>query len=115
GARAEAAVEAQAKRAFVPGRILAEAKAGVSDAQFEATLAAHGGRSLGKLRGMNTHVMTVPPGQSEEKLLERLARHPHVEFAELDELLPVEATTTNDPLLSSQWHLPKIAANSAWQ
>ena len=115
GARADAAVAAQAKKAFVPGRILVEAKAGVSDAQFEATLAGHGGRSLGKLRGMKTHVMTVPPGQSEEKLLERLARHPHVEFAELDELLHVEATTTNDPLIGSQWHLPKIAANSAWQ
>jgi len=115
GARADAAVAAQAKKAFVPGRILVEAKAGVSDAQLEATLAVHGSRSLGKLHRMKTHVMTVPPGLSEEKLLERLARHPHIEFAELDELLPVEATTTNDPLLSSQWHLTKIAANSAWQ
>jgi subtilisin family serine protease len=115
GKPAEAAAAAQAKRAFVPGRILVEAKAGVSDAQFDATLAGHGGRSLGKLRGMKTRVMTVPPGQSEEKFLERLARHPHVEFAELDELLPVESITTNDPLITSQWHLPKIAANSAWQ
>lgn len=113
GPQAETA--AQARPAFVPGRLLVEAKAGVSDAQLEAVLAAHGGRSLGRLRGLQTHVMAVPPGQSEEKVLERLARHPHVEFAELDTLLPVDSTTTNDPLLSSQWHLPKIAANSAWQ
>lgn len=98
---------------FAPGRILVEAKAGVTDSQFEATLAAHGGRSLGRLRGLKTHVMSVPPGQSEQKILEKLARHPHVEFAELDQLLPPGATT-NDPLVASQWHLAKISAATAW-
>ena len=98
---------------FAPGRILVAAKAGVSDAQFEATLAAHGGRSMGRLRGMRAHMVNVPPGQSEEKLAERLARHPHIEFAELDRLAP-PGSTTNDPMLSSQWHLPKINAPTAW-
>ena len=61
--------------AFAPGRILVEARAGVTDGQLAAALAAQGGRSLGKLRGLHTHVVSVPPGQSEEKLAQRLARH----------------------------------------
>ena len=100
--------------AFAPGRILVEAKAGVTDGQFKAAIAAHGGRSLGKLLGLRTHVVTLPPGLSEEAIADRLARHPHIKFAELDRLLPPVATTTNDPLLSNQWHLPKIAATNAW-
>ncbi len=99
--------------AFAPGRVLVEAKAGVSDADFDKTLKSNGSKSLGKLRGLRTHAVSVPPGQTEEKLAEKLARHPHVKFAELDRLA-LPAATTNDPLLPSQWHLPKIKANTAW-
>lgn len=99
--------------AFAPGRILIEAKAGVSDAEFAATLNGQGGRSLGKLRGLRAHLVSVPPGQSESAFAERLARHPHIKFAELDRLAP-PGTTTNDPLLPSQWHLPRIDATTAW-
>ena len=99
--------------AFAPGRLLVEAKAGVSDSEFHGTLAAHGGRSEGKLRGLNVHVVTLPPGQSERDVAARLARHPHIKFAELDQLAAPGATT-NDPMFSTEWHLPKIAAPAAW-
>ena len=99
--------------AFAPGRILVEAKAGATDGQFKAAIAAHGGRSLGKLLGLKVHMVALPPGQSEEAIAARLARHPHVKFAELDKLVTPSAMT-NDPLLGSQWHLPKIDAPTAW-
>ena len=99
--------------AFAPGRLLVEAKAGVTDANFYATLAAHGGRSQGKLRGLNVHLVTLPPGQSESDIAARLARHPHIKFAELDQLATPGATA-NDPMFTSEWHLPKIAAPAAW-
>lgn len=107
------AVPAAPPAGFAPGRILVEARAGVSDAQFAAILAGHGSRSMGRLRGLRAHLVSVPRGQSEAALAERLARHPHVKFAELDRLAPPGATT-NDPLLTSQWHLPHIDATTAW-
>lgn len=107
------ASQAATPPAFAPGRLLVAPKAGVSEARFAAALAAHGSRSMGRLRGMRTHMVQVPPGQSEEKLAERLGRHPHVEFAELDRVA-LPGATTNDPMLSSQWHLPKINAPTAW-
>jgi subtilisin family serine protease len=111
------ALEAQTvnkRPSFAPGRVLVEPKAGVSDAQFQQVISAIGGRSAGKLRGLHTHVVNLPQGLSEEQTAARLARHPMVKFAELDVLLPPGATTTNDPLLPNQWHLSKIAANTAW-
>jgi subtilisin family serine protease len=93
--------------------LLVEAKAGVTDSELDGTLSAHGGRSQGKLPGLNVHLVALPPGQSERDIAAKLARHPHIKFAELDELAPPGATA-NDPLFSTEWHLPKIAAPAAW-
>ena len=43
-----------------------------------------------------------------------LARNPHVQFAELDMLLPPGEFIPNDPRYKDQWHLPKIGTPSAW-
>jgi thermitase len=99
--------------AFAAGRILVAPKAGVTDADFGAALAAHGAHSQGKLRGLNVHLVTLPPGQSESDTVAKLARHPLVKFAELDEVA-APAGTTNDPYLANEWHLPKIDALTAW-
>jgi len=98
---------------FVAGRLLVESKAGVADHEFQGVLAAHGGKSAGKLKGLNVHVVTLPPGQSERDVAARLARHPHVKFAELDELVAPDGMT-NDPMGTSEWHLAKIGAPTAW-
>jgi subtilisin family serine protease len=98
--------------AFAAGRILVESTAGVADTDFDAVVGAHGGKSKGKLKRMNTHVVDVPVG-SELEVVEALRRNPHVKFAELDHLAYAGATT-NDPLLSSEWHLTKISALNAW-
>ena len=99
------------KPAIASGHILVGKKAASSEADFVASLGPDA-QSLGKLGGINVHVVNVPPGH-EEVVLTRLRRNPHVEFAEADALLEHDATT-NDPSYSSEWHLPKIGAPAAW-
>lgn len=104
---------AQPNLPFVPGRVLVEPRAGVSDAAFQATLRAHGGRSLGKLRALNTHVVQLAPGLSETTVAARLNAERNVKFAEVDAYV-APASTVNDPLFANEWHLGKIGAPTAW-
>jgi hypothetical protein len=104
---------AQVGQAFVPGRVLVEPRAGVSQAAFEATLAAHGGQSLGMLRALSTHVVQLAPGRSETAVAAQLGSHPNVKFAEVDAYV-APAGTVNDPLFANEWHLAKIGAPTAW-
>jgi hypothetical protein len=53
------------------------------------------------------------PAQAEEAIVNRLKRHPHLKFAEVDAAVaPIEVP--NDPKYTSAWHLPKIQAPTAW-
>jgi len=97
---------------FAPGYILVSPKSGTPDAVVHQTLADHGGRSLGKLDKLNIHVVEVPVDR-EADTVARLAKNPHVRFAEVDRLVPPTATA-NDPMFSSEWHLTKISAPAAW-
>jgi len=102
----------RATPAFAPGYILVGPKAGTPDAVVDQTLADHGGRSLGKLDKLNIHVVEVPVDH-EADTVARLAKNPHVRFAEVDRLVPPTATA-NDPMFGSEWHLVKIGAPAAW-
>lgn len=97
---------------FARGRILIEARAGLSDADLDALLKAHGGkrRKLGQSR---MHVVDLPPGLSEEDVVAKLSRRPEIKFAELDRKFDV-AMAVNDPYVGSEWHLARIGAPSAW-
>lgn len=79
---------------------------------MRAAVAAHGGHSRGRLYGMDVHLVDVPAGQ-ERAIVRRLAGHPHIRFAEVDERVEL-SLTVNDPYYGSQWHLPKINAPTAW-
>jgi hypothetical protein len=46
-------------------------------------------------------------------MVANLARNPHIQFAELDQLVAPSATVS-DPGFSSEWHLPTISAPAAW-
>ena len=97
---------------FATGHILVAPRDSVSDADFEADMARGGGRALGRLRGLNVRAVAVAAG-NEEAMAERLARNPHVRFAEVDRLLE-PGSLTNDPSFGSEWHLPRINAPQAW-
>lgn len=96
----------------VSGRILLREKAGVSSADADDLVAAHGGREIGRLHGLGVRVLHVSPERLEQ-VLESLSRNPNVEFAEPDVIREPQATM-NDTFYSYEWHLSKIQATTAW-
>jgi thermitase len=102
---------ASAETAYAPGRILLMPRAGLPAAALDRILKEDGGsaRRVGK---SELRIVDLPRGL-ERRAVERLSRHPHIKFAELDRLLPPSAAP-NDPYLGSQWHLGTIGATTAW-
>jgi subtilisin family serine protease len=107
-----AASENAKPKKWAEGHILVQPRAGLSEAEFDGVLKKNGGKRLGKLRKLGVHMIQVPP-QAEEKIAAALAKHPWVEFAEVD--MAVEPIgVPDDPRYGSQWFLPKIQAPEAW-
>lgn len=109
-AAAQAAGAAQAE--YAQGRILVMPRAGLPDAALARILNDNGKGKGSRVGKSNLHIVDLPPGL-EKQSIEKLARHPHIEFAELDMRVP-ESLAANDPYVGSQWHLPKIGASQAW-
>lgn len=99
---------------FVPGRVLVRFKDNVKEdeAELELTEEEPEAQEEGEIGNSKIKIVKVPEGK-ERKIVERLERHPKVEFAEVDQLFP-EALVPNDSQYSSQWHLSKINAPAAW-
>ena len=109
---AAAAGAPAANPAFAAGHVLVAKYPASADADFDAALGAQQGKSLGKLKGLDVHVVSVPAG-TEQAAVGQLVRNPHVRFAEVDTLVEPSATVS-DPAFASEWHLPKISAPAAW-
>lgn len=67
-----------------------------------------------KIAGPNVHIVKLPPGLSEKLAAEAMKADSEVEFAELDQLAKLEATTPTDTSFNNQWGLQKIQAPEAW-
>jgi len=99
---------------WAAGRILVQPRPGLSEDELDKILQQHHGKRAQKIEQINLHVVEVPP-TAEAAVAEALSHNPHIKFAELDmEITPADAVTPNDPKYSSQWHLPKIQAPTAW-
>lgn len=99
-------------REYARGRILVEARAGLSGADLEKILKVHGGKRR-KLGQSNLNVVDLPAGLSEAAVVEALKRNPAFKNVELD--LRVKSTmAVTDPYIGSEWHLSKIGATTAW-
>lgn len=98
---------------WVPGRLLVQPHPGLSDEEFAKTLKTHGAKSVGRIAGINVHIVQLPPQASEKAIAALLAKNPHIKFAERDMILKPDATA-NDPYYGSAWHLPKIGVPAAW-
>lgn len=101
-----------ASESYVSGRILVMPRAGLPEAALDKILkdnASGRGRRVGR---SELRIVDLPRGL-EKQAVEKLSRHPHIEFAELDRLLEPRLVTS-DPYLGSQWHLPRIGADVAW-
>jgi len=97
---------------FAKGRIIVEPRAGLTVADFAKLLKANGAGKAHKLGQSNIHVIEVANG-SEKAIANKLKNNPHFKFAELDQRVQISAVA-NDPSASSEWHLAKIGANTAW-
>lgn len=98
---------------WAKSRVLVAPNAGLSADEFAGVLAPHGGKSLGKVRGLEVHVVELPAQANEEAVAKALARNPHVKFAEVDRIVSATALT-NDPILPQEWQISKIGASTAW-
>lgn len=97
---------------FAAGRILVMPRAGLADGALARILAEHGAGQARRVGRSELRIVDLPAGR-EAALVDRLSRHPHIKFAELDRLVRPDGTT-NDPYLGSQWHIGKIGASTAW-
>jgi hypothetical protein len=97
---------------FAAGRVLVMPRAGMPEGALAAILKENGGGKARRVGKSELRIVDLPPGL-EKQSVEKLARHPHIEFAELDRVVPPNLVT-NDPYLGSQWHIPKIRADVAW-
>ncbi|HSW05121.1 S8 family serine peptidase [Aquabacterium sp.] len=107
------AAHAQAEaQDWAKGRLLVMQRAGLSDAEMDKIVKVHGAkaRRVGK---SDLHIVDLPPQASETAVLNLLAHHPHLKFAELDRRV-MPAAAPNDPYFGSEWHLAKIGAATAW-
>lgn len=97
---------------WVPGRVLVQPRPGLSEAEFGKILGPLGARSVGRIEGLDVHIVQLPPQASERAVAALLRGNKHIKFAELDMIFEHDAT--NDPYYDKAWHLPKIGANTAW-
>ena len=103
--------QAQQEGTFAKGRIIVIPRAGLKDGAMATALGEVGGKGR-RLGGSGLHIVEVPAG-SERAAVERMSRHRHMKFADLDRRIPPDLIT-NDPYMGSAWHLPVISAPTAW-
>lgn len=97
---------------WAKGRVLVMPRAGLSAAELDKVLQAHGGKAR-RIGASDLHIVDLPPQASETAVQALLAHHPLLKFAELDRRVEPNLVA-NDPYAGSQWHLSKIAAGTAW-
>lgn len=94
-------------------QLLVQPRAGLSNVALDSELKRHGGKRIGHLKQINTHIIDLPAQANAEAVANALRNNPHIKFAEVDRVVPPELLP-NDPNLSSAWHLPQIGAPQAW-
>ena len=111
-AGAAAAAPKDARDAYVRGRVIVEARAGLSASELDKLVKVHGGKAR-KLGQSRLYVVELPANASETAVAAQLARRPELKFAELDRIVASTASV-NDPYLGNEWHLSKVNAPTAW-
>lgn len=97
---------------FAPGRILVMPRAGMPEAALGRIVKENGGGTARRVGQSELRIVDLPPGL-EKQSVDKLARHPLIEFAELDQYV-APAAASNDPYFGSAWHLAKVGAATAW-
>ena len=103
---------AQTPPSWVPDELLVGLRPGTSGAQVENLYRLYGAEKLQDLSNINVHRIRVP-AQSLDAVENALSHRPEIKFVEKNYRLSPNFVP-NDSLYSSQWHLPKISADMAW-
>jgi thermitase len=96
----------------VPGRILVKLTADAPDDVLDQILGDDDDDGVEEIPGIGVKIISVPE-QATDAVLRALQHNPRIEFAEQDHLL-IPDLVPNDPYYSSEWHLPNVHADTAW-
>jgi subtilisin family serine protease len=96
----------------VPGRLIVGARQSAEPALAARTLQLHRAVVRKQIPALGASVVDVPE-ESSDAIIESLRRTGLYDYVERDYYAHT-ATTPNDPLYGSQWHLPQIKAPQAW-
>ncbi len=96
-------------------RILVQFKSNVPDNKQKEVLGRQNLNEKETIRGTKVKIINIPAGKDPVVVVENLKKDEAAsfDFIETDDLVSPEFIP-NDPKFSSQWHLPKIEAPSAW-
>ena len=97
----------------VPGRILVQFKPTATAEQVRSAVSAANAQLLGEIPHSGVKVLKLSANASEAAVAAAFGKRAEIAFAKLDERRQPDATPS-DPSYASQWHLPKIAAPTAW-
>jgi thermitase len=113
-----AAVAFAQPRPHVPSRLLVGFKEGVPAAQVDTVVQSLQGRDHRRIPGTEVQVVSLPANANETAFADAFKNRPEVEFVELDEILPVSATSVapNDTNYATwqQPYLSQISSPTAW-
>ncbi|MBI1395018.1 MAG: S8 family serine peptidase [Betaproteobacteria bacterium] len=98
---------------YVKGRLLVKARPGLPEAVLDRELRAFGAKRVGAIPQIGVQILSLPANANEQAMAKALSKNPRFKFAELD-LAVRPSLITNDPYLSSAWHLAKVNAPAAW-
>jgi thermitase len=98
---------------YAKGRVLVQARPGLSEKELDKLLKRHGGKRKSHIKQLNVHVIDLPENASEVAVAKLLRNDPLVESAEVDLAYPPELVP-NDTYYGNAWHLPKIGGPAAW-
>ncbi len=99
----------------VPGQVFLRFKAGVEPSLVLTGLPS--GTAVAMLRPVGSQqarLVTLPGNADHRAILQRLAAHPQVAFAEPNRVRKSKLANPNDPKFSTQWALAKIQALQGW-
>ncbi len=98
---------------FVPGELLVQFKAGTHENVSNQILQTHGAEAAGEIGPIRIKRLRVPE-QAREQVKAALGKNFHVSFVEDNFVGEGGTTQPNDVKFPSQWHLPRIQADLAW-
>ena len=101
---------------FVAGRLLVKFHDHVLPDHARQIIAALGARDVNEVPRIGVHILDLPDQASELAFAKAFGSRPEVEFAEFDQILPLQQMVPNDPLYDNpnSWSLMKINAPGGW-